>query len=120
MTIGAALLPLLSGALVLFALYQTHVVTALLILHLASWSYLLGIVGLILLPVSEFVRWWPMRLEDAATRQYSSAELRRRPLHMPKLYVGRCTQPSVEALIAGRASTSGEKANEKSVLNRVA
>ncbi len=120
---SAAVLLLLSGGLALLAQHardQANVVTALLALHLASWSYVVSIVGLLLLPVLELVGLWRMRVKQAAIRRYSSAEPRHRRLETPKLEGARSTRQSVGPLLANPSSRKRGDGNENIGLNRVA
>ena len=85
--IGSVSLLLFIGAdgLALFAqqgLGQENVVTLLLALHLASWLYVLGIIGLILLPVWWFVSWWRTQ---ATVNRFSPTERKRWHPETPEL-----------------------------------
>ncbi|WP_447983852.1 hypothetical protein [Nitrospira sp. Nam74] len=83
---AAVLLLLSAGGLMLLAQHareQGNVVMVLLALHLASWSYVLGIVGLVLIPVLEFTAWF--HAKRAAMSRYSSIELRHRDLEKPEM-----------------------------------
>lgn len=83
---AAVLLLLSAGGLTLLAQHareQGNVAMVLLALHLASWSYVLGIVGLVLIPVLEFMGWF--HAKRAAMSRYSSVELRHRDLKKPEM-----------------------------------
>jgi hypothetical protein len=83
---AAVLLLLSAGGLTLLAQHareQGNVVMVLLALHLASWSYVLGIVGLVLIPVLEFMGWF--RAKRASMSRYSSVELRHPDLTKPEM-----------------------------------
>jgi hypothetical protein len=120
---SAAVLFLLgAGGLTLLAQYtreQANVVAELLALHLASWSYVLGIVGLLLLPVLELIDWLRMRVKRAAIRRYSSAEPRRRAEKL-KLESVQSTRQSVGPPLANSSSRMGNEEDENISLNRVA
>lgn len=120
---SAAVLFLLSaGGLTLLAQYtreQANVAAELLALHLASWSYVLGIVGLLVLPVLELIDWLRMRVKRAVIRRYSSAEPRRRA-EKSKLEGVQSTRRSGGPLLANSSSRKGDEENENIGLNRVA
>ncbi|HET7058136.1 MAG TPA: hypothetical protein VFI05_05345 [Nitrospiraceae bacterium] len=120
---SAAVLFLLSaGGLTLLAQYtreQANVVAELLALYLASWSYVLGIIGLLLLPVLELIDWLRMRVKRAVIRRYSSAEPRRWA-EKPKLESVQSTQQNVGPLLANPSSKMGDEEHENIGLNRVA
>src|SRR5262245_19246267 len=86
--VGSISLSLLinAGALALFAQEFGHdnLATVLLALHMASWSYVLGIVGLVLVSVWWFVGWLRAQVKRARSR-YFPAEPRRRHLEKAEL-----------------------------------
>ena len=86
---GAAVLLLLSaGGLALLAQHareQTNVVTVLLALHLASWSYVLGVVGLVLVPVLELIGRFRPAVKPGSMSRTSPVEPRRRDFEQPEM-----------------------------------
>jgi len=85
---SVSMLFIISAGLELFvrqAFRQASVATILLALSLASWSYVLGLVGLIFLTVWWLLRWRSVRIQRAVMREHSPAELSRRPVENPIL-----------------------------------
>lgn len=85
---SVSLLFLISVGLELFvrqAFRQANIATILLALSLASWSYVLGLVGMIFLTVWWFLRWRSVRIKRAVMREYPPAEPSRRPVENPVL-----------------------------------
>jgi hypothetical protein len=124
--IGSAVVLLLllsAGGLALLAQQareQANVVTVLLALYLASWSYVLGIVGLVLLPVLELIGWFRVRMKRAAMSRYSPAEPRSRRLEKPALRDPQYPQRGMASTVPSRSSGASADGNETNSLTRVA
>ena len=67
------------------AFRQASIATILLALSLASWSYVLGLVGLIFLTVWWLLKWRSVRIERAVMREHPPAEPSCRPVENPVL-----------------------------------
>jgi hypothetical protein len=118
---AAVLLLLSAGGLMLLAQHareQANVVTALLALHLASWSYVLGIVCLVLLPVLELIGWF--RVRRAARIRYSSVEPRRRDLEKLKMESTQLLQQGVASVVPSRSSRQSDERNKATSSTKVA
>ena len=112
-----------AGGLEFFAqrtLGQTSVATLLLVLYLASWSYVLGLVGLLLSLVSWVVSWRRVRVKRADMSRYSPAEPRSRRLEQPELESPQFLQQGVAPVVPTRSSTGSDDENEATSINRVA
>lgn len=96
---SAVVLLLSSGGLALLAQQtRANVVTLLLTLYLASWSYVLGIVGLVLLPVLELIGWLRVHMKQAAMSRYAPAEPRPGRASISSAEYGACgSEPIVPA-----------------------
>jgi hypothetical protein len=120
---ASMLLILSAGGLELFAqqrLGQDNLTTVLLALYLASWSYVLGLVGLVLLSVWWLVEWVRVRAKQAAKIRYSPAEPRRRHLEQPELEDPQSLQQGVAAEVLSRSSRERGDGNEANRQTRVA
>src|SRR5713226_6566253 len=85
---SVSMLFLISVGLELFvrqAFRQASIATILLALSLASWSYVLGLVGLIFLTVWWLLKWRSVWIQRAVMREYPPAEPSRRPVENPVL-----------------------------------
>ena len=85
---SVSMLFLISVGLELFvrqAFRQASIATILLALSLASWSYVLGLIGLIFLTVWRLLKWRSLRIERAVMRKHPPAEPSRRPVENPVL-----------------------------------
>ena len=85
---GAVLLLLSAGGLTLLAQHareEANVVVMLLALHLASWSYTLGIAGLALMPALELIGWLCLPVKPESMSRTSPVEPRRRDLEQPEM-----------------------------------
>lgn len=84
---GAVLLLLSAAGLTLLAQHareQTNVAVMLLTLHLAAWSYVLGMAGLILVPVLEFIDWLRLPVKPGSISRYPTVEQKCRDLERPE------------------------------------
>ena len=101
---GAVLLLLSADALALFAkqgLEQDNVAIRLLVLYVASWSYALGIVGVVSSLVWWLVEWRGGQAAQTALKPYFHAEPRRRYFEEPE---GPQFLPPDVALVPSRLS----------------
>lgn len=113
------LLLISAGGLELFAqqtLGQTSVATILLTLFLAFWSYVLGIVGLVL----SVVWWLHVRGKRAAMSGYASAEPRSRRLEKPEPEDLQFLQQGVAPVVPSRSSRESDDRNKAASPSRVA
>jgi hypothetical protein len=121
---GSAVLLLLSaGALTLLAQYareQANVVTMLLALHLASWSYALGIVGLVLAPVFELIAWWRVRVNRAALSRYSTTDPRRPDLEKSGIEGMQVLQRDMAPIALSRSFRHSDDRNKTASSSKVA
>jgi hypothetical protein len=121
---AAVLLLLCAGGLTLLAQQaqeQTNVVTGLLALYLASWSYVLGLVGLFLSVAWWLVNWRRVRLTRTTTSRYSPAEPRRRHLERPEMEGPQFPQQDVAPAVPSRLSgQSDDRSKAASPSSRVA
>jgi hypothetical protein len=120
---GALLLLLSAGGLTLLAQHareESNVVTGLLALNLAFWSYVLGIVGLVVLPVLKFIEWLRMRVKRAAMSRYSSAEPRRRHLAKPEPENSHFLRQEVAPVAPSRSSMESKDKDRPNRCIRVA
>ena len=116
--ITSLLLLISAGGLELFAqqtLGQTSVATILLTLFLAFWSYVLGIVGLVL----SVVWWLHVRGKRAAMSGYASAEPRSRRLEKPELEA-QFLEHGVAPVVPSRSSRESDDRNKAASPSRVA
>jgi hypothetical protein len=112
---AAVLLLLSAGGLTLLAQHareQGNVVTVLLALHLAAWSYVLGIVGLVLLPVLELIAWLRMSVKPESMRRYSPVEPGRRDLEKPVMEGPQFLQQGVASVVPSRLSRQSDDRNK--------
>jgi hypothetical protein len=120
---GALLLLLSAGGLTLLARHareESNVVTGLLALNVAFWSYVLGIVGLVLLPVLTFIEWWRMRVKRAAMSRYSCAEPRRRHVAKPEPGHSHFLRQEIAPVAPRRSSMESEDKDRSNRCIRVA
>ena len=121
---GSAVLLLLSaGALTLLAQYareQANVVTMFLALHLASWSYALGIVGLVLAPVLELIAWWRVRVNRAALSRYSTTDPRRPDLEKSGMEGMPVLQRDIAPIALSRSFRHSDDRNKTASSSKVA
>jgi len=119
-----SLLLLISAvALTLFtqhALGQASAATILLALYLAAWSYVLGLLGLVLLSVWWLVGWRRMGVTRAAMSRYSPAEPRSRRLDKPQLEDPQFPHQGVAPVVPSRSSSDREDRNKATSPSRVA
>jgi hypothetical protein len=123
--IGSAVVLLLlsAGGFTLLAQHareQADVVTVLLALHLASWSYVLGLVGLFF-----SLAWWlvsrrRVRLIRAAMSRYSLAEPRRRHRAKPEPEHSHFLPQGVAPVAPSRSSMEIEDKDQSHSSTRVA
>jgi hypothetical protein len=120
---SASLLLLISAGLSLFA-QQTpgwiSVAVMLLVLYLAFWSYVWGVVGLLFLSMRWLVGWRRVEVKRAAMSRYPSAELRSRRLEKPELKGSQSLQQSLAPSAPNRSSKESNDGNEGNSLARVA
>lgn len=118
---AAVLLLLSAGGLTLLAqhaLEQGNVASVLLALHLASWSYVLGIVGLVLVPVLELIE--RFRVKRAAMSRYSPAEPRRRDFEQPEMEGTPSLQRDVVSVALSRLSRQSDDRHKATSSTKVA
>jgi hypothetical protein len=118
---AAVLLLLSAGGLTLLAQHareQTNVVTVLLALHLASWSYVLGIAGLALVPVLELIGWY--RAKRAAMSRYSPVGPGRRNFEKPEMEGTQFPQQGVASVVLSRSSRQSDDRNKVTSSTKVA
>ena len=119
----AVLLLLSAGGLALLAQQareEANVVTVLLALYLASWSYVLGLVGLFLSLAWWLVSWRRVRLTRTAMSRYSHVEPRRRDLEKPEMERTQFLQQGVAYAVPSRSSRQSDDRNKASTSARVA
>ena len=119
----ASLLLLISAGLELFVqqtLGHHSVATVLLALSLASWSYVLGLVGLLFLAVRWLVEWRRVRVKRAAMSRDASAGRRSRRLEKPELEGPISFQQGVDLVVPSRSPKESVDENEPNNLTRVA
>lgn len=63
---------------------QGNVVNVLLALHVASWSYAMGIVGLVLVPMLRLIDWLRQPVNRESLSRYSPVEPRGRDFEQPE------------------------------------
>jgi hypothetical protein len=117
------LLLLSAGGLTLLAQHareQADVLTGLLALHLASWSYVLGIVGLVLLAAWWLVEWLRAQVEQPIRSRYSLAESRRRRHEGPEIEGRQFIQHDVAPAVPSRLARQSEDRNEATRSTKVA
>ena len=120
---SAVALLLISAGLTFFAgqaLGQASVATILLALYLASLSYVLGLVGLVLVSVWWLVRWLHVRVTRAAMSRYSPAERMSRHLENPELESPQFLQQGVAPVVPSRSSGESDDRNQANSRTRVA
>ena len=120
---SASLLLLISAGLELFVqqtLGHNSVATILLALYLATWSYLLGLVGLLFLSVRRLLRWRSVRIQRAVMSQYSPAEPTSRYLEQPELRDPQYFQQGVAPVVPSRSSRESDDRNKATSPSRVA
>lgn len=121
---GSAVLLLLSaGGLTLLAQYareQANVVTMLLALHLASWSYALGIVGLVLAPVLELIAWRRVRVNRAALSRCSTTDPRRLDLEKSEMEGMQVLQQDMAPIALSRSFHHSGDRNKATSSSKVA
>ena len=120
---GAAALLLISAGLTLFvgqAVGQVSVATILLALYLASLSYVLGLVGLVLLSLWWLLVWRRVRVTRAAMSRYAPAEPRSRRLDKPELEDPQILQQAVAPVVPTRSSRESDDKNKTASPSRVA
>ena len=118
-----SLLLLISAGLPLFArqaLGQVSVATIILALYLASWSYVLGLVGLLFLSVRWLVNWWRLRVKPAAMSRYSPAESRSRRLEKLELGDHQFIEKGMAPVVPSRSSRHSNDLNKGTSSTRVA
>ncbi len=99
---------------------EARVATMLLALYLASWLYVLGIVGLVLLSVRWLMGWQRIRVKRAAMTQYAPAEPRSRRLKKPEVEGPLSFQQGVAPVVPSRSPKESVDENEPNRLTRVA
>jgi hypothetical protein len=112
------LLLLSAGGLTLVAQHdqeQGNVVSVLLALHLASWSYALGIAGLVLLPVLTLIEWF--RVKRAAISRYFPAEP---GLEKPGMEGTQFLEQGVPPVVLNRASRQSDDRMKATSSSKVA
>ena len=120
---SAVALLLISAGLTLFvgqAVGQASVATILLALYLASLSYVLGLVGLVLLSVWWLVKWRRVRVTRAAMSRYAPTEPRSRRLDKPELEDPQILQQAVTPVVPSRSSRESDDKNKTISPSRVA
>lgn len=99
---------------------EASVATLLLALYLASWLYILGLVGLVFLSVWWLVGWLRMLVARAAMSRHSPAEPGRRHLNKPELQGSLSFQQGVAPVVPSRSPKESVDENEPNSLTRVA
>jgi len=123
--VGSVSLVLLVSAvgLALFArqaLGQVSVATIILPLYLASWSYVLGLVGLLFLSVRWLVSWRRLWVKPAAMSRYSPAESRSRRLEKLELRDHQFIEKGIAPVVPSRSSRESDDRNKATSPSRVA
>ena len=123
--VGSVSLVLLVSAvgLALFArqaLGQVSVATIILPLYLASWSYVLGLVGLLFLSVRWLVSWRRLWVKPAAMSRYSPAESRSRRLEKLELRDHQYIEKGIAPVVPSRSSRESDDRNKATSPSRVA
>jgi hypothetical protein len=114
---------LISAGLELFvrqAFRQVSIATVLLALSLASWSYVLGLVGLIFLTVWWLVKLWHVRVKRVVMSRNSSAGSRSGHFEKPELRDSQYPQRGMAPTVPSRSSGESNDGNVTSSLTRVA
>lgn len=120
---SVSMLFIISAGLELFAqqaLRQASVATLLLALYLASWTYVLGLVGLVFLSVWWLVGWRRLRAKPAAMSRYAPAEPRARRPEKPELESPQSLQQGVAPVVPSRSSRESDDRNKATSPSRVA
>ena len=117
------LLIVISIGLPLFArqaLGQVSVATIILALSLATWSYLLGLVGLLFLSVRWLVSWRCLWVKPAAMSRYSPAESRSRRLEKLELRDHQFIEKGMAPVVPSRSSRDNDDRNKATSPSKVA
>jgi len=99
---GALVLLLSAGGLTLVAQHareQGNVTGVLLALHLAFWSYVLGIAGLVLVPMVRLIGRFHMPVKRQSMSRYASVEPRRENVEQPEIEATSSLQRDVAPVV---------------------
>jgi len=102
------------------ALGQVSVATIILALYLASWSYVLGLVGLLFLSVRWLVSWRRLWVKPAAMSRYSPAESRSRRLEKLELRDHQFIEKGMAPVVPSRSSRENDDRNKATSPSKVA
>ena len=102
------------------ALGQVSVATIILALYLASWSYVLGLVGLLFLSVRWLVSWRRLWMKPAAMSRYSPAESRSRRLEKLELRDHQFIEKGMAPVVPSRSSRENDDRNKATSPSKVA
>ena len=114
---GAVLLLLSAGGLTLLAQHareEANVVVMLLALHLASWSYTLGIAGLALMPALELIGWLCLPVKPESMSRNSSVEPRRRDFKQPEMEGSQFLQQNMAPTLSQLSRQSDDRSKATS------
>ena len=120
---GAVLLLLSAGGLTLLAQHareEANVVVMLLALHLASWSYTLGIAGLALMPALELIGWLCLPVKPESMSRTSPVEPRRRDFKQPEMERPQFLQQNMAPVVSSRLSKQSDDRSKAANSARVA
>lgn len=120
---AAVLLLLSAGGLTLVAQHareEANAVVMLLALHLASWSYVLGIAGLLLVPILEVIGWLHLPVKREPMSRYSPVEAKRRDFEQPEMDDTSSLQRDVASVALSRLSRQSNDRNQASSSTKVA
>ena len=120
---AAVLLLLSAGGLTLVAQHareEANAVVMLLALHLASWSYALGIAGLLLVPILEVIDWLHLPVKRESMSRYSPVEAKRRDFEQPEMDDTSSLQRDVASVALSRLSRQSNDRNQASSSTKVA
>jgi len=102
------------------ALGQVSVATIILALYLASWSYVLGLVGLLFLSVRWLVSWRRLWVKPAAMSRYSPAESRSRRLEKLEIRDHQFIEKGMAPVVPSRSSRENDDRNKATSPSKVA
>lgn len=120
---AAVLLLLSAGGLTLLAQHareEANVVVMLLALHLASWSYILGIAGLALVPALELIGWLRLPVKPESMSRNSSVGPRRRDFTNPEMEGPQFFQQDMAPVVSSRLSKQSDDRSKTANSARVA
>jgi len=121
---GMALVLLLSaGGLTLAAQYaheQGNVTGVLLALHLAFWSYALGIAALVLVPMVRLIDWFHMPVKRHSMSRYASVEPRRENVEQPEIEATSSLQRDVTPVVRDSVSHQSDDRYKATSSSKVA